>query len=136
MDAFRCDCQLPDSCDKFRAINPQFPSCLSLHGDDILSGMTIAIVQSIFFCIHPLAVGGVVEKNSPKQFLLIYFPVAKISTIAERGLFWFSRSIHCGLEWEGRRRRKNREKSVESLWNHHNLLFVDDFQVFHSSKQT
>lgn len=49
MDAFRCDCQLPDSRDKFRAINPQFPSCLSLHGNDDLCGMTIAIVQSNFF---------------------------------------------------------------------------------------
>lgn len=91
--------------------------------------MTLAIVQSKFFFAFIPGSRRVVEKNSPKQFLLIYFPAAKISTI-QRGLFWFFRSIHCGLGWEGRRKRKNREKSVESLWNHHNLLFVDDFQVF------
>lgn len=110
---------LGDSHDKFRTINPQFPSCLSLHGDDDLCGMTIAIVQSNFFSHSSPAVGGVVEKNSAKQFLLIYFPVAKIFTIAERFVLVF-RSVHCGLGQEGRRRRK----TVKNLWSHFGIITI------------
>lgn len=55
-------------------------------------------------------------------------------------LVFFFRSTHCGPggspSEKKEEKRKSREKSVESLWNHHNLLFVDESRVFHSSKQT
>lgn len=78
MDAFQCGCQLNfptlgDSHDKFRTINPQFPSCLSFHGGDDLCGMTIAIVQSIFFSHSSPAVGGCGGKEFAETIFINLF---------------------------------------------------------------
>lgn len=125
MDAFQCGCQLNfptlgDSHDKFRTINPQFPSCLSFHGGDDLCGMTIAIVQSNFFSHSSPAVGGCGGKEFAETIFINLFFRGK--DFHDRREVCFGFFAQFTVVSDGR--EDEEEKTVKNLWSHFGIITI------------